>query len=74
MMMKHVGQERDGLDGLSQSHLISKYNTVAPEEEEDKQTLFLTVLKQLLFQNSTKTAVFILMVPAPGVSQPIQPS
>lgn len=37
MLVEQVRQEGDGLDGLSQSHLISEDNTIAPEEkEEDK--------------------------------------
>ena len=32
VLVEQVGQEGDGLDGLSKTHLIGKDNTVAPEE------------------------------------------
>lgn len=49
MLVKQVGQEGDGLDGLSQSHLIGEDNTIAPEvEEEGKRMVF--VLTPSFFQ------------------------
>ena len=58
--MEHVGQEGDGLDGLSQSHLIGKDNTVAPKvEEEDKIIFFLLIVffkhVQTIYLHSTCT-------------------
>lgn len=47
MLVEEIGQKGDGLDGLPQSHLVSKYNTVAPEETKKKKSL--SFQKQLLF-------------------------
>lgn len=40
MLVEQVGQERDGLDGFSQSHLISEDNTIAPEKENKDNRMF----------------------------------
>lgn len=38
MLVEQVGQERDGLDGLSQTHLVGQDDAVAPEDEEEEIT------------------------------------
>lgn len=48
MLVKQVGQEGDGLDGLSEPHLISKDNTVASKDKKKKSVGCLTLPKLLL--------------------------
>lgn len=36
MLVKQVGQEGDGLDGLTKPHFISEDNAIAPEDEDQE--------------------------------------
>lgn len=69
MLVEQVRQEGDRLDGLPQSHLISKDNTVAPEEEEKDRESH-SGFARLCFLGGFCMCVCL---PAPGVSQPVQP-
>lgn len=57
MLVKQVGEEGDGLDGLSKPHLISKDNTVASKNEKKKNGDCLTLPNLLHTWSPQKLAV-----------------
>lgn len=47
VLVEHVGQERDGLDGFPQTHLISQDHTIAPEKHRTWSLIRVTLMQKL---------------------------